>query len=47
MGEDLLDALAHSDEMCELIDRESLEPVLPFVVHKDHVVEPETLFRHV
>jgi hypothetical protein len=38
---------AHSDEMCELVDCESLEPVLPFIKHKDHVVERETLFRHV
>jgi hypothetical protein len=27
IGEDLLNALAHSDEMCELVDCESLEPV--------------------
>jgi len=47
MGEHLLDALAHSDEMCQLVDRESLEPVFPFIIHKDHIVEPETLLRHV
>jgi hypothetical protein len=44
---DVLDALTHSDEMCELVDRESPEPVLPFIIHKDHVVERETLFRHI
>jgi len=47
IGEDLLDALAHSDEMCELVERESPEPVLPFIEHEDHVAERETLFRHV
>jgi hypothetical protein len=33
LDEDLLDALAHSDEMCELVDRESMEPILPFIIH--------------
>jgi hypothetical protein len=47
IGEDLLNALAHSDKMCELVDGESPEPVLPFIKNKDHVVEREALFGHV
>ena len=44
--EELPNGLAHGDDICELGNRGSLEPVLPFIQHKDHVVEPETLFRH-
>ena len=47
IDKDLLNTLSSIDEVRELIDSESLKPVLPLFIDQYHVIERKALFSHV